>query len=355
MQFAADTADIDVYMARSAGALSALPERRPVDLDWLIGRWRAALQAAEVALQAGSHDLPAAELRELTRRLSDERAATLHLLEGLAGDRNSKYLLVRLVASSWDAKRLLGVPTDVKALVFNLNGVLIGSAAIHAEAWRETFDEFIARRIERTGGSFAPFNPRVDYPQHIHARPRLDGVREFLASRGISLPEGTPGDAPGTETVFGLANRKNEALLRRIDAHGLSAFEGARLYLEIAQDAGVRCAVVSASANTETMLERAGLTSLIDESVDGNTMRAEQLRRKPAPDTLLAACRLLGVTPQQTAVFETTPDGVRAGRAGGFEFVVGVDSLGGAALLRAEGADVVVADLGEILSRRLAA
>ena len=321
----------------------------------MIGWWRAALHAAEAALQAARHDLPAGELRERGRRLSDERAETVRLLEGFAGDRGSKHVLVRLVASSWDAKRLLGLPTDVAACVFNLDGVLIGSAAAHSEAWTETFDELIARRIERTGGSFAPFNPRVDYPRHIHARPRLDGVREFLASRGISLPEGSPSDAPGAETVFGLANRKNEALLRRIDEHGLTAFEGARLYLEIAQDAGVHCAVVSASANAATMLQRAGLTSLIDERVDGNTMREQQLQRKPAPDTLLAACRLLDVLPEQTAVFETTPDGVTAGRAGGFELVVGVDSLGGANALRAQGADLVVADLGELLERRLTA
>jgi beta-phosphoglucomutase-like phosphatase (HAD superfamily) len=239
--------------------------------------------------------------------------------------------------------------------VFNLDGVLIGSASIHAEAWRETFDEFISRRIERTAGSFAPFDPRVDYSKHIHARPRLEGVREFLASRGISLPDGSPDDPPGTETVHGLANRKNRALLRRLEDGGVSAFEGARLYLGLAHDAGVHCAVVSASANTQTMLERARLTTLVDERVDGNTMVAERLKRKPSPDVLLSACRHLGVEPKHAVVFETTPDGVAAGRAGGFELVIGVDRAGQADALRARGADLVVGDLGEILEQRLAA
>jgi HAD superfamily hydrolase (TIGR01509 family) len=232
--------------------------------------------------------------------------------------------------------------------------VLIGSAAIHIAAWTETFDEFISRRIERTGGRFALFNPRVDYPRHIHGKPRLDGVRAFLASRGISLPEGEPGDSPGLETVHGLANRKNQALLRRLDEHGVHAFEGSRRYLEIAHDAGLQCAVVSASANTPTILERSGLADLIDQSVDGNTIIAERLRAKPAPDTLLAACRQLGVDPQRAAAFETTPAGIAAARAAGFRTVIGVNSPGRADGLRAEAADFVVTGLDE-LTNKLAA
>jgi HAD superfamily hydrolase (TIGR01509 family) len=330
-------------------------EPLPLDLDALIGSWRAAFESAGAALQAGSHDLPAAELRQRAKHLADERVSTAHLLEGLAHERHAKPHLVRLVAAPWEAKRLLGLPTEVVACVFNLDGVLIGSAAIHAEAWRETFDEFIARRIERSGEPIPTFDPHVDYPRHIHARPRLDGVREFLASRGISLPDGSPSDPPGAETVHGLANRKAEALMRRIEEHGIAAFDGARLYLELAQDAGVARAVVSASANAETMIDRARLTDLIDVRVDGETMARERLRRKPAADTLLAACRQLGVPPEHAAVFETTPDGVAAGRAGGFELVVGVDQTGDPHWLRATGADLVVADLGDILEKRLAA
>jgi HAD superfamily hydrolase (TIGR01509 family) len=239
--------------------------------------------------------------------------------------------------------------------VFNVDGVLVASAAIHADAWKETLDDFVARRIERTGGSFAPFSRRVDYPTLIHGKSRAGAVREFLASRGISLPEGRPDDAPGTETVHGLANAKKRVLLRRLERHGVSAFEGARLYLELARDARLRCAVVSGSTNTRTLLERAHLTTLIDACVDGNAALAEGLRRKPAPDMLLAACRSLAAQPERTAVFETTRAGVVAGRAGGFGLVIAVDQEGNAQSLRTQGADLVVADLGEILEHALAA
>jgi beta-phosphoglucomutase-like phosphatase (HAD superfamily) len=275
------------------------------------------------------------------------------VLSALARDRHTKPGLVRLVASPREAKRLLGLPPDVAACVFNVDGVLVASAVIHADAWKEVFDEFIARRIERTAGSFVPFSRHVDYPKLIHGRSRRGAVREFLASRGISLPEGLPDDSPGTETVNGLANQKNRALLRRLDLHGVSAFDGVRLYLELAHDAQVRCAVVSGSTNTQALLERARLTHLIDEYVDGNAAVARGLHRKPEPDMLLAACHSLTVRPARTAVFETTHDGVVAGRSGGFALVVAVDQEGNAKMLSAGGADLVVADLGEILERSL--
>jgi HAD superfamily hydrolase (TIGR01509 family) len=330
-------------------------ERQNLDLDALIGGWYTAFEAGQAALRSASPDLPLSEIRERTQRLADERAATVGLLDALARDHHERSSLVRLVASPWESKRLLGLPSDAAACVFNLDGVLIGSAAIHAQAWKETFDEFIAGRIDRTGFAYAHFDPRLDYRKHIHARPRLEGVHAFLASRGISLPEGSPDDPPGTETVHGLANRKKLALIRHLDEDGVTPYEGARLYLELARDAGVHCAVVSASANTETMLERAHLSGLIEERVDGNTMVAEHLRRKPSADALLSACRHLGVEPERTAVFETSPDGVAAGRAGGFELIVAVDQTGDGEALRAEGADLVVADLGELLEQRLAA
>ena len=330
-------------------------ESQPVDLDTLIGGWRAAFEAAHSALVAGSHELPADALRDWNHRLSDERAETTRLLEALARDRQARHMLVRLVAAPWEAKRLLGLPAEVAACVFNLDGVLIGSSELHADAWRETFDEFLFRHVDQLGLPFVPFSVRVDYPRHIHARPRLEGVRDFLAGRGITLPEGSADDAPGTETIHGIANRKNEVLLGILARHGVRAFEGARLYLELAHDAGVRCGVVSASANAKTMLEQAHLSSLVDVRVDGATMVSEGLRRKPAADTLLAACRRLGVEPGESAVFETNVDGVDAGRAGGFEVVVGVDQSGERGLLRAHGADFVVSDLGEIIEQRLTA
>jgi len=327
----------------------------PPSLDALASRWRAAFHAAGAALQAAGRSLPAEELRTRAVRLAAEVGPTQELLQALARNRQARAGPLHLMVSPSEARRLLGLPPEVTAVVFNLDGVLIGSAAIHAAAWTETFDEFISNRVERTGGRFAPFNPRVDYPQHIHAKPRLDGVRAFLASRGIRLPEGGPGDAPGTETVHGLANRKKQALLRRLDEHGVAAFEGSRSYLELAHEAGVHCAVVSASANTETILERAGLADLIEQRVDGNTIRAEHLSVKPAPDTLLAACRKLGVEPRRAAAFETTRAGVAAGRAAGFDLIIGVDSGDAADRLRAEGADLVVSGIGDLLERKLAA
>jgi beta-phosphoglucomutase-like phosphatase (HAD superfamily) len=267
----------------------------PLDLDTLVGHWRTALDAAASALHAGSHDLPVDELRRRAGRLAGEREETVRLLGALAPDRHARRPLVRLAASPWERRRLLGLPPDAAACVFNLDGVLIGSAAIHADAWREVFEEFILRRAERTGGSFAQYDARGDYATHMHGRPRLEGIRSFLASRGISLPDGAPDDPADAETVHGLANRKRLALLRRLDEGGVTAYEGARLYLELAHDAGIHSAVVSASSNTETMLERARLAPLVDDRVDGTTMLAERLRRKPASDTLLAACRHLDV------------------------------------------------------------
>lgn len=327
----------------------------PTDFASLVGGWRVALSSAQNALQAAAHDLGPGELRLRSAHLGEERAATARLLEALAHDRQERRLLVRLVTSTWEAKRLLGLPSEIAACIFNVDGVLVASAATHADAWQATFDAFLSTRVERTGGAFAPFTVELDYPEHIHGRTRLEGVRLFLASRGISLPEGSPADPPGADTVHGLANYKNEALRRRLDERGVKAYEGTRLYLELAHDAGVQCAVVSGSTNMPYLLDRAGLGPLVDERVDGTTAHDEGLRRKPAPDMLLAACRRLGVAPERTAVFETTLDGVAAGRAGGFDLVVAVDHGGEAGALRARGADLVVSDLGDIVERALAA
>lgn len=328
---------------------------RTVDLDSLIGAWRESFQAAQAALQAGSPDLPADELRARSQRLAEERVATVRSLDALARDRHGRYQLVRLVAAPWEAKRFLGLPPNVTACVFNADGVLVGSAAIHAEVWREVFDAFVPPRVERLGGTFVPFDVHTDYWTFVHGRTRAEAVREFLASRGISLPEGSPRDPPSAETVHGLANLKKALLVQRLEEGTVDPYEGARLYLELAHDAKLRCGVVSGSTTVETMLERAHLAGLIDERIDGNVAAAEHLRRKPAPDMLLAACHHLGVDPAHTAVFETTPEGVTAGRAGGFELVVAVDQEGRGGALRARGADLVVSDLGDILERALAA
>jgi HAD superfamily hydrolase (TIGR01509 family) len=326
-----------------------------VSAETLRDHWSVALDAARSALRAASVCLPSEELRVRAARLDTERDSTTELLNALAGDQRQgiPYLHVALAPS--EARELLGLPPDVHACVFNVDGVLIGSAALHAAAWAETFDEFISRRIERTGGHFAPFNTRLDYPAHIHGRPRLEGVSTFLASRGISLPAGAPADRPGAETVYGLANRKNQALLRLLGEHALTAHQGTRRYLELARAAALRCAVVSASANTQTMLERAGLASLIDARVDGLAIVAEHLRARPAPDILLAACRRLDLSPTETAVFEASPAGIEAARAGNFAYIIGVDRTADRMALADSGADAVVSGLGEMLDHRFAA
>ncbi len=323
-----------------------------IGVDTLRAHWRAAFDAADSALRSAAGYLPPEEVRDEANRLDAEREPTTELLRALARDRNAHVEVAPLTGSSWTERQLLGLPAGVTALVLTRDGVLIGSAEIHAAAWKETFDEFIARRIERTHGGFATFSRRVDYPEHMHAKPRLEGVRAFLASRGISLPEGDADDPPGTETVHGLANRKNQALLRCLDEHGVNAFAGSRRYLEIAHEAGMECAVVSASANTRTILERSGLASLVDRSVDGETIAADRLRAKPAPDTLLEACRQLGVEPERAAAFETTPAGIAAARTAGFQFVIGVSSTGQADALRTAAPDLVVTGLAELLDRR---
>jgi HAD superfamily hydrolase (TIGR01509 family) len=325
----------------------------PVSLDTVGATWWAALDAAENALHSGSPYLAAYELHERSARLAKERASTVELLDDVAREEGIHTRFSRLLVPRRNLRGLLGLPPTVTACVFNLDGVLIGSAALHAAAWRETFDEFILARIERTGGSFVQFDPRTDYASYLHGKPREEGVRAFLASRGISLPEGHPDDPPGAETIEGLSNRKKEALLRRIEDQGVHAYEGSRHYLQTAGDAGLRRAVVSASANTDTILEHAGLAPLIEQSVDGNTIVVEGLRARPAPDILRAACRKLGVRPEEAAAFETSRTGIQAARAGGFDLVIGVDRDGHSDLLRTRGTDLVTTGLAELLERNL--
>ncbi len=247
---------------------------------------------------------------------------------------------------------MLGLPDGVVACLFDLDGVLTDTAAVHDGAWTEIFDEHLRARSATTGEPFVPFDPVEDYRRFVDGKPRQDGVRSFLASRGITLPEGDPGDPPDAPTVHGLGNRKNEVLLARIARDGVEVFEGSRRYLEAARAAGLRRVVVSSSANTEQVLEVTGLAPLVEDRVDGLTLRAEGLRGKPAPDGFLAGAARVGVDPRRAAVFEDALAGVEAGRAGGFGFVVGVDRVGHREALLAHGADVVVDDLAELLDER---
>jgi beta-phosphoglucomutase family hydrolase len=244
---------------------------------------------------------------------------------------------------------MLGMPAGVRACLFDLDGVLTQTAKVHAAAWKEMFDEYLRQQAGRTGRPFVPFDEHDDYDQYVDGKPRLDGVRDFLASRGIHLPEGRPGEPPGAETVYGLGLRKNDLVLRRIHTRGVDVYPGSVAYVRAVQAAGWGRAVVSSSTNCRDVLVAAGLLDLFDEIVDGVVAAREHLGGKPAPDTFLTAASRLGVAPAEAAVFEDALAGVAAGRAGRFGCVIGVDRVGQAAALRAHGADRVVTDLAELL------
>ena len=211
------------------------------------------------------------------------------------------------------------------------------------------FDGYLRDRAEASGEEFRPFDARDDYDEYVDGKPRADGVRSFLESRGIELPEGEADDPPDAETVAGLGNRKNKIVLKLIDEQGVDPYEGSVRYVRAAIDAGLRRAVVSSSANCRAVLESAGIIDLFEEIVDGNTLAERHLNGKPAPDTFLAAAEALSVPAAAAAVFEDALSGVEAGRAGDFGIVVGVDRVGQAEALREHGADVVVEDLAELL------
>lgn len=326
--------------------------RRHTDLFTLCRRWRTALNALDAALDAATGTVPARELTARRGRLEADRAAAFRLINRIARDEGIDSRFLHL-SSKAGTRRLLGLRGDVRACVFDLDGVLVASDALHIAAWANAFDELTLERTQRTVGRVMPFNPRTDYRDHLQARPRLEGVRSFLASRGISLPEGDQDDPPGAETVYGLANHKQQALLRLIEERGVTAFEGSLHYLDFAQEVGVHTAVISASANTRALLERAGLGDRVEACIDGNAITAARLRLEPAPDTLLAACRALGVEPPHAAAYETTPAGVRAARAAGVALVLGVDEGGHEDALLGAGADVVVQGLADVLDSTL--
>jgi beta-phosphoglucomutase family hydrolase len=244
---------------------------------------------------------------------------------------------------------MLGLPDATRACLFDLDGVLTDTASVHAAAWKQMFDDYLRERAAREGTPFVPFDVKSDYGPYVDGKPRLAGTDTFLRSRGIALPAGGPGDDPDAETVYALATRKNELVQEKIKTVGVDVYPGSVRYLQAVKDAGIATAVVSSSANAEQVLEVAGLAPLIDHRVDGVTARERNLPGKPAPDTFLAAAADLGVSKDDAVVFEDALAGVEAGKAGGFGVVVGVDRLGQAEALRAHGADVVVADLADLL------
>ena len=244
---------------------------------------------------------------------------------------------------------MLGLTEGITACLFDLDGVLTQTAKVHAAAWKQTFDEYLRRRADARGEEFRPFDEHADYDEYVDGLPRYDGVRSFLKSRHIELPEGSPDDSPDAETIDGIGNRKNDLVLKLIHERGVETYPGSVRYVKAAREAGLALAVVSSSANARDVLRSAHMLDFFQEIVDGNVATKRRLKGKPAPDTFLAGAEALGVKPGQAAVFEDAQAGVAAGRAGRFGRVVGVDRVGQADALKEHGADVVVKDLSELL------
>lgn len=238
-----------------------------------------------------------------------------------------------------------GLPQGIEACLFDLDGVLTHTAAVHMAAWRAVFDPLLDAEGQ-------PGFTDSDYLRFVDGKPRRDGVRDFLTSRGIDLAEGSLDDPPEAVTVAGVGNRKNVLLLEKLAEGGIKVFPGSVNYLRAVHDGGLRTAVVTASANGEEVIRSAGLEALIEQRVDGVVAHRERLAGKPQPDTFLAAARRLGVEPDAAAVFEDAIAGVTAGRAGHFGFVVGVNRHKQADALREAGADVVVNDLSDLMASR---
>lgn len=243
----------------------------------------------------------------------------------------------------------LGLPLHVRLCLFDLDGVLTDTAAVHTVAWKQMFDDYLR---QRDGADHRPFDPVADYIRYVDGKPRADGVRSFLQSRDIELPDGALDDPPEAETVHGLGRRKNDLVLALIERDGVEVFPRSVAYLEAVRAAGLRTAVVSSSANTQAVLEVTGLAHLLDFRMDALVARERGLPGKPAPDTFVAAAQALGGGPEDSAVFEDALAGVESGAAGGFAYVVGVDRADHADALRAAGADRVVQELDELMEKR---
>ena len=241
---------------------------------------------------------------------------------------------------------MLGLPEKITTCLFDLDGVLTDTASVHRTAWKETFDALLKAR---DGDGFRPFDADSDYNEYVDGKPREDGVRDFLMSRDIELPDGSPDDPTDADTVYGVGNRKNDLVQVAIKRDGVTVYEGSRRYLQQAQSAGLKRYVVSSSANTEMVLGVTGLAQYIEGRVDGKTLAEQHIKGKPAPDSFLAGAKLAGAQPAECVVFEDATSGVAAGRAGHFGYVVGVDRVDHAKALREHGASVVVMDLSELL------
>jgi beta-phosphoglucomutase family hydrolase len=236
------------------------------------------------------------------------------------------------------------------AVLLDLDGVITDTAGVHAACWKQMFDEYLQKRAAQRGDAFDPFDIATDYRLYVDGKPRYDGVRDFLTSRGIQLPEGRPDDPPEAETVDGLGNRKNELVNKIIEEKGVEPYEGSVELIHQLRRRGFKIAVVTSSQNCTAVLQAVKLDHFFDAQVDSNVIHAEHLAGKPAPDSYLMAAKLLGVGPARAIVIEDALSGVEAGRNGNFGLVIGVARKGNADELRQHGAHLVVNDLGELVS-----
>ena len=235
------------------------------------------------------------------------------------------------------------------AVLFDLDGVITNTAKMHAACWKQMFDEYLQKRARERGEPFCPFELATDYRIHVDGKPRFDGVRDFLTARGIQLPEGSPDDPPQAETVCGLGNRKNELVNKVIEEVGVEPYEGTVKLIHQLRHQGFKIAVVTSSQNCDAVLKAAKLGAFFKVRVDGNTIHAQHLSGKPAPDTFLTAAQQLGVDPTRAVVVEDAISGVQAGCNGNFGLVIGVARKGNAEELRHHGAHLVVNDLSELV------
>lgn len=239
-----------------------------------------------------------------------------------------------------------------EAVLSDLDGVISQTARVHAAAWRRLFDGYLAGITARTGTTFTPFDLEEDYRLHLDGKPRQDGVRDFLKSRALSLPLGSPDDGPDCETLYGMGNKKDAFFDDALRQAGVAVYPATVEFLREAKADGLKMAVVSSSHHCADILEAVGLTSLFDARVDGHEIDRLRLPGKPAPDAFLEAARRLSVLPERAIVIEDALAGVQAGRAGGFGCVIGVNRRNQAEELRQSGADIVVDDLAELMQNR---
>jgi beta-phosphoglucomutase family hydrolase len=238
--------------------------------------------------------------------------------------------------------------TRFDAVIFDMDGVVTDTASLHGTAWKDMFDRFLHEHAQKSGQEQPPFDLNRDYRQYVDGKPRFDGIRSFLASRNISLPEGSLGDAPGMDSVYALGNWKNEMFAKLLEEQGAIAYPGTVRFIHDLHQAGIKTGIISSSKNAEKILRSAQVLDLFDVKVDGVDSLRLGIVGKPAPDIFLRAARDLGTEPRRSVVVEDAISGVQAGRAGHFGLVVGVDRIGNPAALSENGADVVVADLDEM-------